>query len=211
MDDIIIRKNSIQLTHSRLLKPGFVCGIYIPNGNAEGYSLKLANAASLNNVNITNNNIYASLPDAANDKTAGMILHSLQNSFVKDNIISGMNYAGIFLMGSKWGMNNLAITNNRFIDFKPNNNLKVVAGYIVATDTYSSNKRNAPGFKKIAIEKNNFSRTKKMAYKKTLTGKSRGKFLGAFIALPGYMLNEIKFLNNTFSNAEEKIVSVNTD
>ena len=209
IDNVLINKNTIGLTYTRLLKTGFVSGIVIPNGNADTYNSKLANAASLNNVTINNNNIYAVLPDETKDKTIGMLLHSLQNSTVKNNTVSGMNYAGIFLMGSKWGMNKLTITNNNFKDFKSNNDSNAVAGYIVATDTYSPPIKNAPGFKNIQVENNRFLRNGHASG--VVSKNKKGKFFGAFLALPNATANEVKFNNNTFSEPSEKVISVKTE
>ena len=71
-----------------------------------------------------------------------------------------MNYGGIVLSGSKWGMNSLNITNNIFNDFRPNNDKNNVAGYVVVTDTYSSGVKEAPGYRRIVFSENKFLRSK---------------------------------------------------
>ena len=67
--------------------------------------------------------------------SAGVVLHSLQYSAVQNNTISGMNYAGIVLQGSKWGINSLLVNNNACNDFILNNDKNAVSGYVVATNT----------------------------------------------------------------------------
>lgn len=212
MHHISIQNNRISLTQQRLIDPGNIAGIEIPNGNAATYSFNMANAAALDSITITNNRISAALPAGSKNKSIGMILHSLQNSLVSGNTISRMNYAGIILLGSKWGMQKLSIVNNRFTLFEPNMDEQGVAGYIIVTDTYSPKDPLAPGFKNILVEKNEFIRdneTHSTATRKKVNAK--GKFMGAFIALPSRMLPEIKFSNNHFSDASEKPLKVKTD
>ncbi len=206
MNNIAIVNNNIQLTYTRLLKTPLLSGIEMPNGNIDEYKPTLANAAPVSNLTITGNNITAILPDTTKDKTIGMILHSLQNSKITGNTITGMNYAGILINGSKWGINQLTVTDNKFVDFKQNNDEHGVAGYVVITDTYTPKNKNAPGLKDISFTNNKFVRNKPPATKGV-----KGKFLGAFIALPSAMLSEIKFTGNNFSDANEKVLSVKTD
>ena len=201
MKDISIYKNRIALTHSRSPKLTLCAGIMIPNGNAKDYSKKMANAAPINNLVIKDNVISA---DTMQTLSAAMVLHSLQVSGIENNSISGMNYAGIILSGSKWGTNSLLIRNNIFSSFQPNNNADMVGGYIIVTDTYSPGNKEAPGYKGIVFTGNKFLRNNKI-----IPGK--GKFMGAFIALPSAMMKTIEFDNNQFSDQSEKIRMVKTD
>ena len=209
MSNISILNNSITLTYSRLLKPAILDGIEIPNGNSSDYSFKLANNAPLTNIIIAGNRITSLISDTSKDKTAGMVLHSLQNSTIQNNIITEMNYGGVVLLGSKWGMQSLLVDKNIFLDFKTNNDLKAVGGYVVITDTYSLDKKAAAGLKNINFSNNNFTRNKKITKGKTVT-KQAGQFFGGFIALPKAMLSEIHFENNYFSDTAEKIKMIGT-
>jgi len=208
MNNISICKNDIQLINSFKLKPSVIVGIDMPNGNATNYSFKMANNAPVSNLLIADNLISKSLPDTTSDLTAGMLMHSVQNSKVLNNKISGVNYAGIILMGSKWGLNQLMVANNIFFDFKPNNNKTAVGGYIVITDTYSPKVTNAPGIKKVYIRGNKFN-SSNMGLNKSYV--SKGVFFGAFVALPPSMHQEIHFDKNTFSNKNEIIKFLKTD
>jgi hypothetical protein len=212
MNNITICDNIIELTYARKTKPNVLTGIDIPNGNSEVYSFQKANNAALSNIKITGNKIAAIIPDSLTDKTAGMILHSLQNSVISRNTITGMNYAGVMLQGSKWGMDSLTVTANQFTAFKPNKDQAGVGGYIVITDTYSSRKDRlgAPGLKRIHFTGNDFIKGIKQS-NDGMAAKPAGKFFGAFIALPGKMHQQIHFNKNNFSDAGEKINFVKTD
>ena len=205
MENISIDSNEIKLTHSRSSKLNLCAGILMPNGNAKEYSMRLANAAPLTNLEISGNNITS---DAMKNLSAGMVLHSIQNSLIQNNIISGMNYGGIVLSASKWGTDSLNVTNNTFTDFRPNNDKNAVAGYIVVTDTYSSGVKDAPGYKEVLFSGNIFIRNK---LKSAEIAHGEGKFLGGFIALPSNMVDGIKFNNNKFSDSSEKILVVRTN
>jgi hypothetical protein len=211
LNNITISNNDITLTYSRLLKPAMNTGIEIPNGNAEEYSFKLANNAVLNNLIIYGNTISASLDDTTNDKTVGLLLHSLQNSRIENNTIVGMNYGGVVIQGSKWGMKSVTFEKNNFINFKTNNDLEAVAGYVVITDTYTKPGNNAPGIREVLFSNNNFNRAISAKPVTPSPKQKKGSFLGAFIALPSNMLNGIHFEKNVFSDKSETVVSVKTD
>lgn len=205
MSNVSIINNQIKLTYSRSPKLNVCAGIIIPNGNAKEYNAKLANASWVNNLQIKGNTITA---DSMQNLSAGIIIHSLRRSIIQNNTISGMNYAGITLAGSKWGTDSLDIKNNTFKDFMPNNDRNIVAGYVVITDTYSPKVKNAPGYKNVIFSENKFinNNVKNLA-KLSPTGKS----VGVFIALPSKVIDSIKFNNNQFSDPSEKIQKVNTD
>jgi len=204
--------NFISLTYQRLVDPGFICGIEVPNGNANEYNAILANAASIDSLTIRNNRIIAQLSENTKNKTFGMILHSIENCRIELNFISEMNYAGILLLGSKWGTKNVLITKNHFLNFKTNNDPKGIAGYIVIADTYSPTDTMAKGLKNIHIENNEFTRVLHPAIKsKQIATQTPGKFFGAFVALPKKMLSEIHFDGNHFSDPTEKPLLIKTD
>ena len=205
MSNIFIYNNQIKLTTTRSSKLKLCAGIYVPNGNVKEYSKKMANAAPINNLEINGNTITA---NSMQMLSAGMVLHSLRNSLIQNNIITGMNYGGIVLTGSKWGTNSLLISKNIFKDFLPNNDKNAVAGYIVITDTYSKGFNDSPGYKGIVISKNKFLRTKVIS---VANNGSKGIFLGAFIAVPANWIESIKFKDNTFSDSSEKIRFVKTE
>ncbi len=210
LNNITISNNTIGLTHSRLLKPALLIGIEVPNGNIEEYSLKNANNAALSNISIIGNIITASMVDTSKDKTAGLVLHSLKNSRIESNKVIGMNYGGVVLQGSKWGMERVIFHKNQFSNFKANKDEKAVAAYVVITDTYTGTNKNSPGIKKIFFTNNTFTGTKHTS-PLVLTKQQHGKFFGAFIAVPARSLNEIHFDKNDFSDKSEKIVSVRID
>lgn len=199
MKDIIIKNNKITLTASRASKNKLCTGIMIPNGNAQEYTNELANAAPVINLQITDNIILA---DSMQMLSAGMILHSLQQSYVLNNSISGMTYSGIVLSASKWGMDSLIVGGNTFNNFIPYNDKKTATGYIVITDTYSKDVRDTPGFKKIIFSNNKFLRKK--------DNSSKEIFLGAFIYVRSDNFKEINFINNYYSNSSENAQTVIT-
>ena len=205
MINISIDNNHIQLTYARTAKNNLCAGIIIPNGNAKEYNKTLANAAPINNLQIKGNTFIA---NSMKTLSAGMVLHSLQQSSIQNNVIAGMNYGGIVLSGSKWGIRSLLVTNNIFRDFRPNNDKNAVAGYVIITDMYSPGIKDAPGYNGIVFSKNIFLRTKEAG-----PGiiNAKGKFMGAFIAIPSKMMGSIKFINNQFSDSSEKIHLVKTD
>lgn len=210
LTNISILNNTIELTHSRLLKPSILAGIDVPNGNEVNYNFKLANNAPLNNLQISGNSITTKATDKVTDKFAGMVLHSLKNSIIKNNRIANMNYGGLVFQGSKWGMENVTVSNNNFVDFKNNDDPKAVGGYIIITDTYSPNIKNAPGIKNINFENNRFTRTA-LRLSSNKLAKNKGVFLGAFVALPEKMLKEIHFNNNQFQDKTEGVRFVKTN
>ena len=205
MENITIDSNVIKLTHSRSPKLNLCAAIFIPNGNAKEYNKKLANAASIKNLEIEDNIISA---DTMQNLSVGLVIHSLQKSSIQKNTISGMNYGGIYLSGSKWGTNSLLITDNTFSDFRPNNNKNAVGGYIIITDSYSKGINGAPGFKSIVLTKNNFLRN---IISKADMATANGTFFGAFIAVPSSMAGNIIFADNHFSDPSEKIQTVKID
>lgn len=210
MNDITIANNIIELTYSRKLKPGLIAGIEVPNGNSSIYSFEMANNAPLSKIVIDNNTITALLPDISTDLTAGIVLHSLQESTISNNVISGVNYGGLLLLGGKWGTSHVTITKNKFLNFKTAAVTKAVGGYVIITDTYSNSTANAPGIKDVNIIENDFLGNK-LHLKTNVAGSIKmNKFYGAFIALPEAMHKEIYFGRNNFSDKEEKIYFLKT-
>jgi hypothetical protein len=100
------------------------------------------------------------------------------------------------------------IFNNRFNDFKPNNDAKAVGGYIIITDSYSSVVNNAKGIKRIYISNNEFNRNGNASTIASLA--PQRNFLGAFIAIPGSMHQEIHFEKNKFSQKSEEVRFIKT-
>ncbi|HRI21133.1 MAG TPA: hypothetical protein PLA68_09260 [Panacibacter sp.] len=143
-------------------------GIYVANGNrpnyenykrAFEYGKELnANSDTLKNIIIRLNVIQSVVPDTTHFiMTTGIRVHSLYKSIIDSNQISGMNYAGIQLQGSAWGMCDVVFLNNTISNFKPNYNTATVTGYFVVTDTYKPNSdavRQKETFKGITIKNN---------------------------------------------------------
>jgi len=200
MRDITIKDNEITLTHSRSPIYIMASGILVPNGNLKEYNSHFANGAPITNLQIENNTIKA---DSMSTLSAGIVLHSLHDSYVENNTITGMNYGGIVLTGSKWGTDSLIVRGNIFNDFRPNNDKNSAAGYIVITDTYSDGIKNAPGFKDVFFIKNKFLRSDIKAASEA-NKNAKGPFYGTFIAVPSKMIGNIKFENNQYSDIEEK-------
>lgn len=207
MTNISILSNRIQLTYSRSEKLNLCAGIIIPNGNAKEYNSRLANAAPISNLQISGNTIEA---DSMANLSAAMVLHSLQQSTIENNTITGMNYGGVVLLGSKWGTNSLIVKNNTFNDFMPNVDEHAVAGYVVITDTYSPGVKDAKGYKGIEFSGNKFLRSHENIRRQSME-KAKGTFLGAFVAVPSKMIGEIRFENNQFSDTTEIIRKIKTD
>lgn len=203
--DILIKNNIIQLTHARSPK-AFICtGIQVPNGNVSEYNKELANGAPINDLKIINNTISAEYME---NLSAGMVLHSVHQGSIEDNKVKGMNYAGVILTGSKWGMDSLTIENNCFIDFRDNYDIHAVGGYVVITDIYTGGKKNAPGFKNILIAKNSFT---KMDEFLTKSLKSKGQFFKSFIELPTKSMREIHFEDNQFPASSGDFMIISSD
>lgn len=213
MKNIVIENNLIRLTYARNFKNDLCVGIIIPNGNIKEYTKELANAAPVYDLQIIDNKIEA---DSMGTMSFGMLLHSLHQANITNNIIKGMNYGGIALQGSKWGTDSLLVEENSFIDFRRNTHPTGVAGYVVITDTYSPGIKDAKGFKNVLFSKNQFIRSNNKNQpdlnQNTRTGNApKENFYGAFIALPQKMIDEIKFENNTFTRPREKVLFVKTD
>ncbi len=211
MNNIFIKDNIIKLTHFRSWKNYTINGIEMPNGNTWAYDFDHANASKVNHLIVTGNIIYGPNNPKNTDRSAGMVFHSLQNSIITNNNITGMNFGGVILQGSKWGSVNVKIENNRFNDFKSNYDQVSPAAYIVVFDGYTHTDKTAPGLKNILISGNDFIRTKSIITKKESALKNKGKFWGAFMALPDYMYKEIIFIKNYFSDKQENILFVKTN
>lgn len=154
LSDIVIRNNRISLvTATSENNPPVISGIEIPNGNASQYGFKQANNAPLYRLQIIDNEVIArSSRDKV--KTAGMLLHSLQEARISGNLISGVNYAGLIIQGSKWGTDSVLITGNRFEHFRENPDAAAVGGYVVITDSYANKQPEALGIRKIYVSDN---------------------------------------------------------
>ena len=189
MKNIFILKNIISLTFPRSKKVPFVAGILFPNGNLKEYSATLANNATVENLLIRSNSITA---DTMNIPSMAIILHSVKNSQIDSNMISGMNRAGISLVGSKWGIESLLVKGNIFSDFRPGIDKNAVNGFIIITDTYSGALKNAPGMRSIDLDNNKF-----------LESNLHSKFFGAFIAIPERFINNIQLKNNFWKGNNE--------
>ncbi len=198
--DVLIENNRINLTAFRVPKAdNIVTGIQVPNGNVTRYDTANANAAIISNLVINKNSItYIKGPAPA--IVAGVSVHSLHNSRITGNILSGINYAGIAIAGSKWGTSDLVISGNSFQNFVPANDM--ITGFLVITDTYTKSNQYGSGLQNIIIEKNTGN---------VADGKANEKFYTGFVALPGYMLNNIRFSNNRFSASLAGIIKTNTD
>ncbi len=149
-------------------------GILVPKGNLScrsNYEFDAStpfsnnNLKPIGNLKIRSNNISFdtnSVSPPPGIWTAGMRLHSLQNSQISNDTIKNMNWAGIALEASPWGMNNVTITSNSISDFRLLRNTGPVAGYVVVTDTYLPNSDcNPPAhqqtFNNVTITGNSFT------------------------------------------------------
>lgn len=204
MDSILIKNNFIQLTDYRGPKDYACVGISMPNGNSLTYSFKYANASPVKNLIISGNTIVAPALDITT-RTAGMVLHSISESTISKNTITGMNSGGVIIQGSKWGSSSVLINNNQFSGFKNNIDTLIPAAYIVIFDSYLMQVKNAPGIKNIIVSGNSFIRSKKVNTVEPYVSKKHGQFFGAYIALPDSMKEEIHFKENIFSDKEESI------
>ncbi|HRN71617.1 MAG TPA: glycosyl hydrolase family 28-related protein [Ginsengibacter sp.] len=204
MKDVTISQNVIHLvapTGSRH-KDIFVWGIVMPNGNVDNYDRNLANNAPVVNLRITNNTIQA---DSMGNVSGGISVHSLQNSVIDSNLFLGLNYSGINVAGSKWGIDSLVIDKNCFANFRQNTHPQMVGGYFVVTDTYSPKHKNPPGFKNILISDNDISDVL------TPLPDGKGKIPSGFIALPPGQMKSIQFKNNLLNKALTEFKKVVTN
>ena len=200
MQNIVIKNNIINLTETENAKNIFCTGISIPNGNMNEYNYRFANAASVFGLEITGNAIEA---DSMKTLSIGMLLHSIHQCEISENTIKKMNYGGIVLQGSKWGIDSVNIENNTFVGFMENKHPTAVAGYIIVTDTRAQKRNESDLFKNILVSNNAFIGNVDVVKSKN--------FYGAFIVLPKEMKNSIKFVNNQFTNNGENIHWVETN
>lgn len=222
IDGINIENNYIELTYprgTRLFSKAYEyspVGISVARGNMPNYSNytrtfiygkdRNANSDSLNDFIVRANEFVSAVPDTSHlFMTVGMRLHSLKNSIIERNIISGMSHAGIQLQASPWGMSDVVFSNNIIKDFKPNYNTKAVAGYFVVTDTYDQSTgpyKAKPVFENITIENNAFYANNNTTAAASACGsaaKQMACFRGLFFALPkwyAYTNNMSPFLMN---------------
>lgn len=204
MDSITIKNNFIELIDYKGWKDYVSAGILMPNGNTEHYAFKYANASTVTNLVITGNTIV-SPPGKHTSRTAGMVLHSLYKSSVSGNTITGMNFGGVIIQGSKWGSSSVKVNNNKFIDFADNIDTLFPAGYVVVFDSYLMQVADAPGIKEITVSNNSFTRKKNKITSQSYITKRKGQFFGSYIALPDSMQNEVQFKQNIFSDKTETI------
>ncbi|MFT3682435.1 MAG: glycoside hydrolase family 55 protein [Ferruginibacter sp.] len=205
MDSISIKDNFIQLTGYRGWKDYVSAGILMPNGNTTAYDFKYANANSVKNLLISGNTIIAPAGETSS-RTAGMVLHSLYDCTITGNSISGMNFGGVIIQGSKWGTSSVMINKNKFTDFKNNVDTLFPAGYVVVFDSYLMQFTGAPGIKNIVVSDNSFTRSANNITAATRNKTSKkGDFFGAYIALPDAMQKEVAFKQNVFSDKTETI------
>lgn len=168
INGVTIRDNYIQVTYPRdgIFTYGKFTpvGINVPNGDAvcpADYNYLKANNNTLTNISIIKNNINSVVPDNSSFYTTGLALHSLSTSLIDSNHISNMNYAGIHLSGSKWGMYNTTYSNNIIDSFRHfNGPTSYVIGYMVTTDLYRPNSdcelKETPTYGNITIGNNTF-------------------------------------------------------
>ena len=208
ISNVTIHNNEIQLTESLKVRELVQAGIEIPNGNSLTHSPQEQNNAALTNISIKNNIITSVVADNSDVKTAGMVLHSLQQSIIKNNTIKGMNYGGIVLQGSKWGIDVLSITGNTISGFKYNTDEMAICAYLMITSIYSAKDINFPGLKNIYVTKNNFIFNTDAAIRSNSIAFKR-KFTGAYVAAP--TIDQIHFKDNNFSNKKEGIKMIKTD
>lgn|GEM_PF-2248874 len=193
MENIRIQYNKIGLRNPTQNDHQLVTGILIPNGNSTEYSISFANASFNSHLFIDSNYIFAK---EMKNPSQGISVHSVHNSVISNNLISGMNYAGISIAGSIWGIDSLKIKKNTFSGFLPNNHKSLVGGFFVITDTYSKTQKKAKGFKNIEISDNrainnlNFLNSKTNVY-------------NGFIALPQKLMNQVIRKNNDFGNTKD--------
>jgi hypothetical protein len=175
---MLIKKATLN-PEQRYEKYANLAAIYCPNGNMtkhSDYEYQPTGASGnyslnpLNNINITNNTISFDLDSDVPKPgyltnvdlmTTGMTISSMQNSTIANNTITNMNFAGISIEGSPWGMKNDAITGNTISDFQYMYKPGRITGYILARDTYFPNNDCHPGheqtFANISITGNTFT------------------------------------------------------
>lgn len=211
MDSIIIRDNKISLTHFRGWKNYILSGIEMPNGNSDIYDFQHANAAKVNRLTISGNQISASIKQKTTDRSAGMVLHSIYNATIVNNTVKGMSFGGIILQGSKWGMANVTVRANNFVDFVFNYDTITPASYITIFDSYILSDKRAPGVQNIQISGNSFEGHVNSFQRAQSLKSKKGRFSPLYIALPRSMQNQVHFKDNSFKIAEEqKVEYINT-
>lgn len=204
-------------------------GILIPKGDLSCRSDYEFNASTpfsnnnlnpINNLNIRSNNISFdvtnSVPPPPGIWTAGMRLHSLQNSQISNDTIRNMNWAGVALEASPWGMNNVSITSNSISDFQLLSKVGPVAGYILVTDNYLPNSDCNPPvhqqtFNNVTITGNSFTGNSTVSTEAACSA-PYACFKGIYFSLPNwyaytsipvapYTTNVLKSSTFTISNS----------
>ncbi len=205
IDSVAIELNTIKimfLKKSALFSPVFhdpdhlIFGIGYNGGNLYcpgDYKYKTPINPVLNFVNrvsITGNTISFDTDSyyPVDVATTGILMHSLNNSTISNNVIKRMNLSGILLMGSPWGTKNVSITGNSIAEFEYSRNGNV-AGYIVITDTYTPNNDCNPAhlqtFSNVAISKNIFT-PNTIVNIESLNTSGYSIFRGIFCNLPSW-------------------------
>jgi hypothetical protein len=194
LDSVRITNNTILLTYSRSLKLPFITGIELPNGNANEYNFWMANNGVINKLEICGNNI-SSEGNPGDDLFVGIMLHSIKNCKIFKNSIHGLNYCGVLLLGSKWGINTISIRNNSINLTNLKKNHTATSGGVIVFDVYSKSKGLVlDNIRGVSIANNIFKRSKKNRED------YNDKKFGTLIIGSAYLKNSISFETNSIEN-----------
>jgi len=111
MSDVTISDNTISV----YAPPGTLGesdGIFLPRGQDLNWTEPYAKASKVERLILARNTITSALPADSTIVAGGMAVHSLWDSSIVDNLISGMTGSGITVSGSPWGTKGLNIERN---------------------------------------------------------------------------------------------------
>jgi hypothetical protein len=116
MRDVTVERNRIDVYRTPTSPSEVAIGIHQPNGGAAVFSAAHANASAIGELRLLGNVVTCSLPVGSALLARGIELHSVVNGTISGNRIDGMTEVGIALLGSPWGLANLAIEGNEIVN-----------------------------------------------------------------------------------------------
>jgi hypothetical protein len=111
--NVLIAGNRISLNSSPQRTERPCVGIRQPYNGFGIFDVKHANAYPVKNLEIRDNTITCNLPPGSRQPARGIELHSVEGGVVEGNTIDGLTSAGIYIVGSPWGISDLSIRKNK--------------------------------------------------------------------------------------------------
>lgn len=115
MKNVTIVNNRISLNRSSLRASEYAVGIQQPHGSYATYDYNNGNAAYVENLTVTGNVITSNLATGTY-VSRGLEFHSIYKGRITGNIVENMTEIGFMVYGSPWGMTDVEITGNQFMN-----------------------------------------------------------------------------------------------